>query len=326
MKLRARLITLLAGAAALLALLAERALAVLSPARTSPSPREGSDARAATSRGDAPNRAFRHLASLDEGRGAKGLPRAFAASGSFYAASSASIRRFSTEGRLLAELSLPAPVEALLASGSMLYAAAGGAVYALAEDGFVPGASEPRALFDLGPGARIVSLARDASTGDLYAACAARALVYRCSADGRLLALIGAPGGPGGSPGLVAPSPYLGVSVAPDGMVIVANPGRHGVELYEPGGRLVASFYKGPGSPDGFCNPVGVIAMGESVVTIEKGTGRLRRYARDGALLEELKGADAELSLFAALASSYKGSLYLLDPEDWSVLILEGGA
>ena len=136
-----------------------------------------------------------------------------------------------------------------------------------------------------GPNALLTGLAVHGP--DVYAADAGRRLVVRCNRAGQVLGELGKNDG---SPdvGLILPSPYLNVAGLPDGQVLVANPGRHRVEVYSPDGQL-QSFFGTAGTAIanfvGCCNPSHLALLADGrIVTAEKGLGRVKVYLPDGRL------------------------------------------
>lgn len=212
------------------------------------------------------------------------------------------------------------PISALAAAGKGVFAASGGDV--LFWDG-----KDLRPFAQLGSGAKVVSLALDAGTGDLYCADAASKLIYRYSGAGRLLRIIGAADEKAGVPGFIVPSPYFAIAFSAAGELVAANPGRHGVETYSPDGELLSAFYA-PGQ-DGFsgcCNPACIFLTAEgTILSYEKGLSRVKEMGRDGKTLRVLVAGgelgflpSPLLQLGAAAAGAFglpPGSIALLDRE-----------
>jgi hypothetical protein len=127
-------------------------------------------------------------------------------------------------------------------------------------------------------------LALDAN--HLFVADSGNRLVWRHDRKGQLLGRIGERDPERDIAGLILPSPYLDVVIAPDGLLRVNNPGRHRVEAYTVDGDL--EFYWGRASAaiDGFCgccNPVGIEVMKDGrTLTFEKGMPRVKVYSATG--------------------------------------------
>jgi hypothetical protein len=117
-------------------------------------------------------------------------------------------------------------------------------------------------------------------------------LFYR--PDGTLLRRLGEKDADRSIPGLLVPSPYLDVAMGADGLVRIANPGRHLIEVYTLEGGLEFSWGK-PGSAidrfAGCCNPTHFAVFADGgVVTAEKGLLRVKAYDAQGAFQSVVAG------------------------------------
>lgn len=117
---------------------------------------------------------------------------------------------------------------------------------------------------------------------DIYVADAGRRMVLRCDRAGKVLNEIGKPNEAMGVPGLILPSPHLDVAVGADGLVWVANTGKHRLEAYTPQGRL-DKFWGSPGTNIseffGCCNPTDFALLSDGTfITAEKGIPRVKKY------------------------------------------------
>jgi hypothetical protein len=126
-----------------------------------------------------------------------------------------------------------------------------------------------------------------AVAGDqVFAADAANRRVVRLDASGKVTGFLGVKDKEKHVPGLVVPSPYLKVVLAPDGLLRVNNTGRHCVELYTLEGDLELSWGQaGAGIRNfcGCCNPVGLALLPDGRhVTAEKGLPRVKVYSAKG--------------------------------------------
>jgi sugar lactone lactonase YvrE len=123
----------------------------------------------------------------------------------------------------------------------------------------------------------------------LFAADSGNRVVHRFDRSGKHTGRIGAKDKDRNIPGLILPSPYLDVEIAPDGLLRVNNPGRHRVELYTVDGDLEGFWGSAGGGIAGFCgccNPIGLAVMGDGkVVTSEKGFPRVKVYDHEGNML-----------------------------------------
>jgi len=175
--------------------------------------------------------------------------------------------------------------------------------------------------------------------GDVYVADAGGRAVLRCDKTGKLLLRIGQKDPNRNIPGLIVPSPYLDVAAASDGLLRVANPGRHRVEAYTPQGHLEFHWGRATTAVDGFCgccNPCNFAVVpsakgfGEfaGYVTTEKGLTRVKLFDADG----EFAGVVAGPASFARhdglltgrptdagclaldVAADAAGRIFVLDP------------
>jgi hypothetical protein len=121
-------------------------------------------------------------------------------------------------------------------------------------------------------------------------------------------------------PGLIIPSPHLDVAWRDATHLYVNDPGRHRVELYEVGGKLIGWW----GTPStalagfsGCCNPTDLALLPDGrIVTAEKGIPRVKVYTPDGHLAGLVAGPDRfqELDAGMDLAADPEGRIFVLDP------------
>ena len=168
-----------------------------------------------------------------------------------------------------------------------------------------------------------------AAANDIFVADANAPVVLHYDLAGKLLGRIGEENAARNIPGILVPSPYFDVAVAPGGGLWVVNPGRRRVESYTYEGDLV--WWWGRSSPkiEGFCgccNPTHLAIMPDgSFVTSEKGLPRVKVYSTTG----ELESVVAPPSAFSAedvgldVAVDSKGRVYVLDPAAKKVRIFE---
>ena len=148
---------------------------------------------------------------------------------------------------------------------------------------------------NLGPRAVLTSIA---VTGqNVYVADAGNRVILRYDKYGKLINRIGQKDPKRNVPGFVVPSPYFDLAVAADGLLRVANPGRHRIEGYtaegdfelEPWGKAGTDIDKFCGC----CNPVNfAILPGGGFVTAEKGLTRVKIYDQDGRFVGVVAGAE----------------------------------
>ncbi len=146
-------------------------------------------------------------------------------------------------------------------------------------------AGERRAAWEsLGPRAYVVSIA--AGPSGIYVADAGARSVVRYDREGRILGRIGEKDPERHVPGLVIPSPHLDLAIGRDGLLRVANTGRHRIEAYTPEGYLELSWGESSNSIEGFagcCNPCAFAILPDgSFVTCEKAIPRVKLYDPQG--------------------------------------------
>lgn len=120
-------------------------------------------------------------------------------------------------------------------------------------------------------------------------------LLYQRSGDTlRFVRTLAAPL-PGRLP-LLVPSPHFDAAFAPDGTIVIADPGGHAVGIYSPEDRLLTSWGKaGAAAADflGCCNPTDLAVLADGgIVTAEKGQPRIKIYEPDGRLRAWVAGPD----------------------------------
>ena len=94
----------------------------------------------------------------------------------------------------------------------------------------------------------------------------------------------------------IVPSPYFDVRVGPDGLLWVANTGKHRMEAYTLKGAPVRTWGKASTAIDGFCgccNPCHFDILPDGrFITSEKGLARVKVYHPDGSFQGVVAGAD----------------------------------
>ncbi len=170
------------------------------------------------------------------------------------------------------------------------------------------------------------------SENEVFAADAGNRMIIRYAKSGKVAGRIGEKSHERNVPGLIVPSPYLDVALAPDGLLRVNNPGRHRVEVYTTSGDLETFWGKPSATIDGFCgccNPIAVTLLPDGrCVTCEKGLPRVKIYSAEGKFESVVAGpesfpensrtiapkdqADGRLGGMAAAVDS-QGHIYILD-------------
>ena len=147
----------------------------------------------------------------------------------------------------------------------------------------------------LGENAFLTSIA--VSENNVFVADAGNRSILFYDASGKLLRRIGKKDKDSNVPGFVVPSPYFDLAVAPDGLLKVANPGRHTIEAYTLDGDFEFAWGKTSMGIEGFCgccNPVNFAVLPDGrFVTCEKGLPRVKIYEADGAFTGVVAGPEA---------------------------------
>lgn len=154
-------------------------------------------------------------------------------------------------------------------------------------------------------------------------------VVLRLAPDGTILGRIGERDPTRNIPGFVIPSPYFDVAMGADGLLRVANPGRHEVEAYTLEGDLEFSW----GAPStgiagfsGCCNPCNfAIAPDGSFVTAEKGLPRVKVYDESGTFQTVVAAPDQFGAGHVApdVDVDAAGRVFVIDTESKRVLVYE---
>lgn len=136
------------------------------------------------------------------------------------------------------------------------------------------------------PGARAWFTGLAVGANDLFAADAGNRLVWRYDRSGKLVGRIGQKDDDRHVPGFIVPSPFFDLKLHKDGLLRVANPGRHRVEAYTFDGDFEFAWGKASAAIDGFCgccNPCNFALLPDGrFVTCEKGLPRVKVYSAAG--------------------------------------------
>jgi len=182
---------------------------------------------------------------------------------------------------------------------------------------------------NLGQNAFLTSIA--VSEKDVFVADAGNRIVLRYDNSGKLVRRIGKKNKARNIPGFSVPSPNFDLAVAPDGLLRVANPGRHRVEAYTFDGDLEFSWGKTSMGIDGFCgccNPVSFDMLPDGrCVTCEKGLPRVKIYDSDGVLESVVAGpkhfGNMSACSLEGLSDCQKGGLDVAVDSQGRVLVLD---
>lgn len=243
-------------------------------------------------------------------------PRALALdpNGDLFVAGDSEVRRFDSGGALLARFDVPDEPRAIaVGPDGRMYVASMETLRIFNPDGGLLETWVPP-----GDNNYLTSVAVTGKT--VYVADAGERVVYRVGPDDTAAQRFGEKDEAAGIPGLIVPSAHLDVAVAPDGNLVITNPGRRAVETYSPDGVLLASFGKASADIYGFsgcCNPTDIALLPDGlVVTTEKGRPRVKVCEADGSI-ESVIATTADFNPAVRgldLAASPDGRVFVLDP------------
>lgn len=121
---------------------------------------------------------------------------------------------------------------------------------------------------------------------DVFAADAGNRVVLRYDHNGKVIGRLGEKNPARNIQGLMLPSPFCDVELAPDGLLRVTNTGNHLIETYTFDGELKSAWGKPSAGIEGFCgccNPINIALLSDGrVVTCEKGLPRVKVYRPQG--------------------------------------------
>jgi len=208
-----------------------------------------------------------------------------------YVAGDRAVRIFSKAGKRLSELKLAAEPRCLAVAGD-------GTVYIGMKDHVEvhKASGERKAKWQsLGTKAVVTSIA--VSHNNVFVADAGNRVVLRYDTTGRFLMRIGDKDAERNIPGFVIRGAHFDLAMAPDGLLRVANPGRHRIEAYTVDGDLEIWWGKSSMAVEGFCgccNPVDFALLPDGgFVTSEKWIARVKIYDSDGVFKSVVAGPDA---------------------------------
>ncbi|MCF7958483.1 MAG: hypothetical protein K9M57_08560 [Phycisphaerae bacterium] len=188
------------------------------------------------------------------------------------------------EGKLVREIGVKGPGRTLAVDeNGTIYAGVGDHIEVYGPSGDFQGAWE-----GFGPEATVTSVA--VAGDNVFAAIFDKTrIVIRYDKAGAIINRIGDKDKERNVPGFMIPSPFFDLAMSPDGLLRVADTGRHRIEAFTFKGGLEEPFAWGRFSNteiDGFCgccNPCNfAILPDKSFVTCEKGLTRVKLYSPEG--------------------------------------------
>lgn len=207
-----------------------------------------------------------------------------------YVAGDQSVRAFDISGRVLLKVDLPAEPRCVAISDA-------GDIFVGFRDHVEVYGSDGRLReqwASLGSPSQFTSIA--VSDGRVFVADAGRRRVMHYLTSGALVNMIGQKDEALGVDGFVVPHPYFDLAVGVDGLLRVANPGRHRIELYTFDGGLELWWGEVSMQIEGFAgcgNPANFALLSDGrVVTCEKGLPRVKIYTAQGVFAGVVAGAE----------------------------------
>ncbi len=208
-------------------------------------------------------------------------------SGFLNVAGDQSIRVMDTGGGIKETIALPVAPFCLAAAEKRLYIGTRDRIVITDKKGGIQ-ATWP----SLGDKAWITSLAVDDE--NIYIGDAGQRIVWCFDLKGNFIRRIGEKDPGRNIPGFVVPGPYFDLAMAPDGLLRIANPGRHQIEAYTVKGEHGFAWGRFGNRLEDFtacCNPVSFSILPDgSIITCEKGVARVKVFDTFG----NLKGFVAE--------------------------------
>jgi len=161
---------------------------------------------------------------------------------------------------------------------------------------------------------------------NVFLADAGNRCIHRFDLTGDFIDDIGRSDEDRGVDGIICPSPWLDVDVAPDGQLFVTNPGRSRIEQYKVDGTLVAHWGEAGMRIEDFfgcCNPTNISVLSENrLVTAEKLASRVKVYDIKGKLLAKVaSGFSEEKHRGLDLAVDSSSRIFVTDPASGRVSV-----
>jgi sugar lactone lactonase YvrE len=236
--------------------------------------------------------------------------------GCLYAAGDSEVKVFDAEGALMRRwsTSLP-PCSVAAAPDNRVWVGQAGQVEIFDGSGKLLQTWKNRAY--LGRVTSLGFLKDSVLIGDASTRC-----IHRFDTQGNFLNSIGNDNPLGG---LRIPNGVVDFGVDPQGVIHVANPGKHRVESYSADGRLLGHWGKFTGlDPTGFsgcCNPTNVAVAGRDLLCVtEKAGPRAKIYDYTGKLIAIIEGTGFDPGAKNMdVAVDGRGHIFISDPAKLSV-------
>ncbi|MFC1494914.1 hypothetical protein ACFL6W_06530 [Thermodesulfobacteriota bacterium] len=217
--------------------------------------------------------------------------------GVLYAAGDKAVRIFDSRGRIRETVNLTVSPFCLAATDKQFYIGTKDRIVIIGRNGKVQTSWK-----SLGENAWITSIAL--ADEHVYIADAGQRIVWCYDLMGKFIRRIGVKNPEKNIPGFVVPGPYFDLAMAPDGLLRVANPGRHQIEAYTVKGDREFAWGRFGNRLEDFtacCNPVSFTILPDgNLITCEKGAARVKVYDTFG----KLKGFVAEPKQLANISPS----------------------
>lgn len=218
-------------------------------------------------------------------------------SGVLYAAGDRAIRVFDSRGRIKDSVNLNVSPFCLAVTNKHFYIGTKDRIVITDRKGKVQDSWK-----SLGKNAWITSITL--ADEYVYMADAGQRIVWCYDLEGKFIRRIGDKNPDKNIPGFKVPGPYFDLAMAPDGLLRIANPGRHQVEAYTVKGDREFAWGRFGNRPEDFtacCNPVSFAILPDGdLITCEKGIARVKVYDTFG----KLKGFVAEPKQLANISPS----------------------
>jgi hypothetical protein len=218
-------------------------------------------------------------------------------SGALYAAGDKAVRVFDSRGRIKDFISLDVSPFCLAVTNKQFYIGTKDRIIITDRKGKVLDSWK-----SLGKNAWITSIIL--ADEYVYIADAGQRIVWCYDLEGKFTRRIGDKNPDKNIPGFKVPGPYFDLAMAPDGLLRIANPGRHQVEAYTVKGDREFAWGRFGNRLEDFtacCNPVSFTILPDGdLITCEKGIARVKVYDTFG----KLKGFVAEPRQLANISPS----------------------